>query len=435
MTTPEARDAAIREAKRYIREVVRSDWVFEPGAARPYPPPSTTERGREVAEWRLRVYDSSGSELEPEPEPYPGGNQSAIVEDDGEVATASEIAGDRHRKRRRQMDEEMNWNAGLRTWMERRDAWTGARTRRSMLGWKKKRRGRKGKKKEGLAAVASASAADGRVDGDKENGALESESSPSAASAASDAPSHDRKEDVEAVAARTETSLSLADKEGGVQHYSQQAQQSQDKECDQKECDHSNPDAEEKRKESSETAITEPDDDSTSSDSLAESDDDDDDDDFEEEEEKDELDEPLIPIVPSLISKTNPIRASITQSMYPSIYSKVVVQGLTPTVPINLADATKAMVQGWKSDGQWPSKPVSHSIVLQDDATVPRQPAAPGADGTAGGSMETKRRRSSGVANAVRKVLHFSGHPFHRRGASHENHDGAAADGRSNAAA
>jgi hypothetical protein len=434
MTSPEARDAAIREAKRYIREVVRNDWVFDPGSAHPYPPPSTTERDREVVEWRLRVYDSSGSELEPEPEPepYPGGNQSAIADDDGDVATASEIAGDRHRKRRRQMDEEMSWNTGLRTWMERRDAWAGARTRRSMLGRKKKRRGRKGKKKEGLAAAAAASASaavvDGPVDGDKENGALESETSPSAASAAvSDAPSHDRKEEVEAVAARTEASLSLADKEG-VQHDSQHTQQSQDKECD-----HSNADAEEKRKESSETAITEPDHDSTSSDSLAESEDDGDD--FEEEEEKNELDEPLIPIVPSLISKTNPIRASITHSMYPSIYSKVVVQGLTPTVPINLADATKAMVQGWKSDGQWPPKPVNHSIVLQDDATVPKQPAAPGADGTAGGSTETKRRRSSGVANAVRKVLHFSGHPFHRRGASNENQDGAAADGRSNAAA
>lgn len=125
-------------------------------------------------------------------------------------------------------------------------------------------------------------------------------------------------------------------------------------------------------------------------------------------------DEPYIPIIPSILSETNPIRASITPSMYPSIYSKVIVQSLTPTVPINLADVTKAMVQGWKADGQWPPRPATTNVVLQDDATVKKKD-----DGA-----EKEPKKKGGVASAVRKVLHFSGfhphhHPFHRRGSSH----------------
>ncbi|MDI1492801.1 MAG: hypothetical protein OHK93_004584 [Ramalina farinacea] len=63
-----------------------------------------------------------------------------------------------------------------------------------------------------------------------------------------------------------------------------------------------------------------------------------------------------IPIPPPLLPPTNPIRSSITESTYPAIYSKVVVQGLSPTVPINLADMVRACVMGWKKDGEWPPK-------------------------------------------------------------------------------
>lgn len=410
-TATEARDAAIRDAKRYIHDVVRNDWTFEPGCALPYPRPPSPDPDREVIQWRLREYDSSGSELEPEPDPVPHPAYQSAIEEDEELETASQIASDRHRKRRRQLEEEMSWNNGLRTWMERRDAWAGARTRRSILGEdgkkKKKEKGERVRKGKGKGVAANAVA-----DGKDENGTPGSDSSPVAAVSSSS--SREGKEEVEAIATRTESNLSLADKEGAQQqHHAQPPPQD-------KECDNSTADAEEKRKESSETAITEPDDDPTSSRSPTE---DDDDDNIDEEEDAESLDEPLIPIVPSLISKTNPIRASITESMYPSIYSKVVVQGLAPTVPINLADATQAMVQGWKSDGQWPPKPANTNIVLVDDATVPKQPA----DKNAGGSTETKRRRSSGVANAVRKVFHFSGHPFHRRGSSHGQNDAAAA--------
>jgi hypothetical protein len=136
-----------------------------------------------------------------------------------------------------------------------------------------------------------------------------------------------------------------------------------------------------------------------------------------------------------MIATSNPIRASITPAMFPSIYSKVVIQGLTPTVPINLADMTKAMVQGWKADGQWPPKP--QNIVLPNDAIVrpsqasvikhPDTPAIPATDKdkerNSPSSPESKRK--SGIASTVRKVLNFSGfhpHPFHRRGSSSQHH-------------
>lgn len=63
---------------------------------------------------------------------------------------------------------------------------------------------------------------------------------------------------------------------------------------------------------------------------------------------------PLLPLPPPLLPLSNHIRASITPAGYPSIYSKVVVQGITPTVPINLSDMVGALVQGWKDDGEWP---------------------------------------------------------------------------------
>ena len=64
----------------------------------------------------------------------------------------------------------------------------------------------------------------------------------------------------------------------------------------------------------------------------------------------------LVPLPPPLLPATNAVRASIVPATYASIYTKVCVQGATPSVPINLADLTRALVQGWKKDGEWPPK-------------------------------------------------------------------------------
>ncbi|KAF1991485.1 hypothetical protein K402DRAFT_346188, partial [Aulographum hederae CBS 113979] len=65
---------------------------------------------------------------------------------------------------------------------------------------------------------------------------------------------------------------------------------------------------------------------------------------------------PLLPLSPPFLDPNSRVRAGITPAAYPDIYSKVVLSSRTPTVPINLADMTRALVQGWKDGGEWPPK-------------------------------------------------------------------------------
>jgi len=60
----------------------------------------------------------------------------------------------------------------------------------------------------------------------------------------------------------------------------------------------------------------------------------------------------------------HPIRRRISPDLYPEIYNKIILSGRTPSVPINLLVFTRALVQGWKDDGEWPPKqqPVERSI-------------------------------------------------------------------------
>ena len=388
----EARDGAVRDAKRFVRDVVRNDWEFEAAAdldgTRPTSSSSASLTGtlyqnREVTEWRCREVDSSGSELEP---------QASDHEIDVDPADVSKKIEDPEielrRKRRRQMEEEMAWNEGLRMWMARRDAWSGARTRRQILAKKRKQK-----------LAGSPVDAKQRVDAiDSTDDIGSASSGPAGSSPPSDLQGRSDTSVTPGLATKTD-SLSLAEREK-----IEEIQRRQDQEEEQSTA----PD-EEKRKESSETSITEPDGQPSAADSgdltkfptIEDSDSDSDGLD----EEEDELDEPLIPVAPPFIPASNPIRATINPNIYPSIYSKVVVQGMTPIVPVNLADLTKAMVQGWKADGQWPPKPAVTSIVLADDATVPKKDADPAADGA-------PTRRKNSITNAMRKVFH---NPFHRR--------------------
>ncbi|RDL40243.1 uncharacterized protein BP5553_00222 [Venustampulla echinocandica] len=69
-----------------------------------------------------------------------------------------------------------------------------------------------------------------------------------------------------------------------------------------------------------------------------------------------EDDDTEIPIAPPLLPPANAMRASIKPDAYNTIYDKVILQQLTPTCPMNLKDVTRACVQGWKRDGEWPPK-------------------------------------------------------------------------------
>ncbi|KAF7545346.1 hypothetical protein G7Z17_g9249 [Cylindrodendrum hubeiense] len=66
--------------------------------------------------------------------------------------------------------------------------------------------------------------------------------------------------------------------------------------------------------------------------------------------------ETLIPIAPPLLPPNNPLRASITPSVYLSLYDKVIIHNLQPSCPVNLSDMLRACVTGWKRDGEWPPR-------------------------------------------------------------------------------
>ena len=78
----------------------------------------------------------------------------------------------------------------------------------------------------------------------------------------------------------------------------------------------------------------------------------------------------LIALAPTLLPN-HPIRKRITPDLYPEIYSKIIISGRTPSVPINLLVLTRALVQGWKDDGEWPPKqaPVEKSIGRKKGST------------------------------------------------------------------
>lgn len=392
----ENRDEAIREAKIFVRQVVRNDWEFDSTlyADGTRPPPAmdstltdgTLCENRQVVEWRCREFDSAGSELEPQ-------SSDQSDSDSQSPGRSGEDRGiERRRRRRRQMEDEMVWNEGLRMWMARRDAWSGARTQRQIRAKEQKRKLAAAQNEiNGPPGVKDVDAADPRT---------------------TDPRGHSEVGDTSMLANKAESCLSITEKE---------KVEDQQRRHDQEEGQSTAPDEETKRKESTETCITEPDQTTSYTPPITTAAIDDKDSGEEQDsEEEEELDEPLIPVAPPFISSANPVRATITPSIYPSIYTKVVVQGMTPTIPVNLADLTKAMVQGWKADGQWPPKPAVSSIVLEDNASVPKK-----ADSPADGAPQSRRKNS--ITNAMRKVFHIGTHPFHRRGSASQ--DGGADNG------
>ncbi|KAK4928516.1 hypothetical protein LTR66_016218, partial [Elasticomyces elasticus] len=62
---------------------------------------------------------------------------------------------------------------------------------------------------------------------------------------------------------------------------------------------------------------------------------------------------PYLPIYAPLLPASNILRARIKPQAYPTIYSKVVIQGLSPNVPVPLNHMIGALVAGWKAEGNW----------------------------------------------------------------------------------
>ena len=113
---------------------------------------------------------------------------------------------------------------------------------------------------------------------------------------------------------------------------------------------------------------------------------------------------PYLPIHPPLIPNSNVVRAAIGPKLYPMIYSKVIVQSLSPSVPIPLPHLVKALVQGWREEGNWPPKVSNDGIA--DGRAVGK--------GTASGVVAQAKREAMKIARLGRDKDHESQH-YHRK--------------------
>jgi hypothetical protein len=383
-TVKENREAAVREAKQHVRDVVRNDWSYDPPsslfASGPLSPvtsasstiapttsssaPCSAEVQREAVVWRLREYASSGSELEPEgacamPSRGRGSRDRDPYRFENPDVIKSAVT-ERRRKRRAELEDEMRWNSGLRFFMDRRDAWTGARKRRVIRAPSGPKLGEPAKIPDTLSGSSVSPGHISGASGSVANG--------------SHAPSD--------ATVRTETETSYQTKEesspGSTSSVLPPSELLEELSISPR---------------SEQGFVTENGGDS---------------------------DDSIVPVMEPFLPDSNSIRSSITPAIYASIYSKVIVQGLTPTVPINLADVTKAMVAGWKADGQWPPKP-SIPVPGSDVPVRKKSHQAQAQNETANGKLGRKGSLSghgSGVTNAVKKVLGLSNHSFHLRRSS-----------------
>jgi hypothetical protein len=103
---------------------------------------------------------------------------------------------------------------------------------------------------------------------------------------------------------------------------------------------------------------------------------------------------PWLPVYPPLLPDDNPVRANITPAAYATIYSKVVLQSLTPTVPIPLTHMTQALIQGWKAEGAWPPQ-----------STAPANATTHEGSRKSSGLLKFRKYRATGEKSRVKKGL------------------------------
>lgn len=115
------------------------------------------------------------------------------------------------------------------------------------------------------------------------------------------------------------------------------------------------------------------------------------------------FDEPLVPVAPPLLPD-NAVRKSITPRAYPDIYNKIVVSSRTPSVPVNLGDMTKALVAGWKENGEWPPK-----AAPLDPLAGKKRTALAAVRAENGEPFLAHHPHLQKGMDSVRKILHLSG--------------------------
>lgn len=265
------RDSIIRQTNRDIRTHLRDDWNW---------PLHTASQNRVQANTPWRERDSSPSSSAPESsDPYKYDTPDSVAE----------LREGRKRKRKERFAEELAWNEGLKTFVQRRNIWTGG----------------------GFLATASAG----------------------------------HSEDIRPLTVSSEAPASPV---AGLQN-SVHAQCSSS---------HTTPPS----LPTSPASVTE-----------------------------------VVPLPAPIISASNPLRANITTAAYTNIYNKVIVQGISPKIPINLTDMTKAITEGWKANGEWPPAVKVAEVV----------PIARRKKGT--GKAKTGQSVASGQERAGRRSLTMRG--------------------------
>ncbi|KAL8657125.1 MAG: hypothetical protein Q9226_002240 [Calogaya cf. arnoldii] len=300
------RAAAFQAAKREVLANVQEGWTWPPSAdqlGNKFP------RRRKSTQFRERESDStpqtSRSPSPSETDPFQNGSPDA-------VATAH---GHRRAKRRKLVDDELKWNDGLRVFLERRDFWTGAEFYPSATYEKELQTSRPEQTptRELTISVSSAHCLPSNVSPTatfsnhcseiSSSGSVSTQSLPTSQS--SSAPTSTRASQSSELIPPSEPLLHTVSAPIETSPTTQEAPT---------------------------TATT-----------------------------------TLVPLAPPLLSpQDHPFLTPITPILYPTLYSKCIVQSLAPSFPINLSHIVGSLVQGWKEDGEWPPK----SNVQEEDGNA-----------------------------------------------------------------
>ncbi|OAP54670.1 hypothetical protein AYL99_11118 [Fonsecaea erecta] len=348
-TDPTSRTEATRTARRMVLSMVRDDWEWPPPpSSSPTTSPPVGNGGRspiphrEPITYRLREEAHSDLEMDDFAAKRRAKSDPYKFESPEAVGT---VMAERRRKRRKMQEEEMSWNEGLRIWVERRDAWTGALQQKPHSTRPTERRPSSTTKRHSYKSRLSQVFTGHK--GDQPN-STDGGSTSWPVSPASPTPECSSGDSVEATSA-TRISTNTTAEPLSPSSSSQPP---------------SSP--------SASSPSTEP--------------------------------GPWIPIYPPILPQDNIIRERIKPSAYPTIYSKIVVQGLTPNVPIPLCHMIPALVEGWKSEGNWPPQP---SATLAQDVKKGRKSST---------FAKWRREQSEDQQNGPDSSHHHFLHHGHRGG-------------------
>jgi hypothetical protein len=289
--------------------IVRNDWDFPSGQGSPNDTPSALS-SREPLSWRLRD-DGSEDELDhlantTSPSKKRTKNDPYRFESPDAVA---DYVQERQSKRRKVLHEQMQWNHGLANWTRQRDAWTGASWNTSGNTECGSDLAETEQQQQSLIGIALSK---GEIPDSSTATSPETRSVEVPTADESRTPSDSASPDGTSVGSLEHSTTAITAPNSSLLQ-SKAATTTSTTKAALRTSDISRKDA-------------------TTGDRPG----------------------PYIPVYPPLLPEDNVLRSRISPATYGTIYSKIVVQSLTPNIPIPLPDMVRALVHGWKAEGQWP---------------------------------------------------------------------------------